>query len=567
MGGSTISEVIDFTGGMNTLLSPHLIARNEAESLVNVDIRLGSLQSMPNLDHVQALPNGAFFYQFNRTIYSYVSFRNNVLWDNKWYWSDGVSTGKVLSDGTALPLGLPTPTAVLISALVGAVGTGVHEGDFKYTYTFYSEDTGAESAPAPLPLFISADGQNINLTGFEALPTGATHYRLYRVGGYLPTFSLVDKFVNVSYTDTLDDTKIDGRALHTMRNGPPPAGLTNLVELNGRFYGSVGNKIYYSALGNPDAWYISDYYIVKGQIIGLASVPAGLLVLGQFSTSLLYGSDPQNFRLKLISDQYGCLGPESIAYIGDSVIWLSNKQIVMSNGYKIMDITAFKIDRVKGLVPTGAVVENETYYMSFQPGLFPSDTLYPADDLYPDAVEGTSLIDQGILALDFKRGNDFSYKLISYDDVRSLGLVDSNIHVSTGSYAGNEISCEETLFTDCLSFINCSPFELNVMNIYQGQGLARQQYVSPKFIDSGYSILKQYDKVRVILRGDFTIKVYLDENLVIERLIESDPEVNSDHLIGIPNKDNNGYYIRFEVIGVGNVSSIQYSWKNREEPN
>jgi hypothetical protein len=566
MGSSTITEVLDFTGGMNTLLAPHLIGKNEAVSLINVDIRLGSLSSMPNLDYVQSLPNGPFFYQYNRIVYSYPSFRNNVLWDDKWYWSDGINTGKVLDDGTELPLGLPTPTTALTQALVGAIGSGVHEGDFKYTYTFWSADTGAESAPAPLPLYISADGQNITLTGFEALPAEATHYRLYRIGGYLPSFTLVERFTNVSYTDALDDTKIDGRQLLTMRNGVPPAGLTNLVELNGRFYGSVDNRVYFSALGNPDSWYVSDFIDVKGRIIGLASAPAGLLVLGQFSTSLIYGTGPSDFRLKLISDQYGCLGAESISYIGDSVVWLSNKQIVMSNGYKIMDITAFKIDRIKGLIPTGAVVENETYYMSFQPGLFPTEELYPADDLYPDNVEGTSILDQGIMALDFKRGKDYSYKMIGYDDVRSLGLIDANIHVGTGSYAGNEIVCDGVMYEDCLSFTNCSPFEVNIMNVYQDQGLARLSYVSPKFIDSGLAILKQYDKVRILSIGTFNVKIFFGDTLLLERDIVNtvdDPYT----MIGIPNKQNTSYSIRFVIEGVGSVNSIQYSWKNREEIN
>lgn len=564
MGSSTITELVEFTGGMNTLLSPHLIARNEAVSLINSDIRYGSLKSIVNLDNVSSLDDGPYFYQFNRVVYSFSSFRNNVLWDGKWYWSDSVgNTGKMLANGTELDLGIAAPTVALTQSLSGSAGTGVHEGDFKYTYTFYSIDTGAESAPAPLPLYLTADGQNIQLTGFQSLPAEATHYRLYRVGGYLPVFTLVERFTTTSYIDALDDTKVDGRLLYTLRNGVPPAGLTNLIELNGRFYGSVGNKIYFSALGIPDSWYVSDFITVKGKIIGLAAVPAGLLVLGQFSTSLLYGTDPVNFRLKLISDQYGCLGPESIAYLGDSVIWLSNKQVVMSDGYKIINVTSFKVDRVKGIIPTGAEVENETYYLSFKPGLFPEDTLYPSDGLYPDSVLGTTGVDIGIMALDFKRGNNFSYKIVSHDDINTIGIVDSNLHVSTGNATGTQIGCDDVMYQDCLSFTNCSPYELNVMNIDNGQNQARLTYLSPQFIDSGYSILKQYDKVRIRYKGDFNIKIYITEDeVLIDRAITSDVEVTE--LFGIPNNDNLGYFIQFKIVGIGIIESVQYSWKNRE---
>ncbi len=565
MGGSQVTEVVDFSGGMNTLLAPHLIGKNEARTLVNVDIRFGSLQSMPNLDRIAELVEGAFFYQYNRKVYSYPTFRTNVLWDHKWYWSDGVQTGKMLEDGTKLPLGIPAPTVALTQA---AGAAGPHEGDFKYTYTFWSSETGAESAPAPLPLYVTVEGLAITLTGFEPLPPEATHYRLYRVGGYLPYFMQVDTFKETTYTDSLDDTKIDGRPLATLRNGMPPQLLTNLVELNGRFYGSVGNKVYYSALGNPDSWYISDYFVIRGRVIGLSTVPAGLLVLGQSSTSLLYGSDPANFRLKLISDSYGCLGRESIAHLGDSVIWLSNKQIVMSNGYQIIDVTAHKVDRIRGLVPTGAAVENETYYLSFKPGLFPSNILFPSDILYPDKVEGTGLVDQGLISLDFKRGNQFSYKMVKYDEIRSIGIVDSNLHLGTGGYDNVDTPCDEIMFIDCLSFLNCTPFELSVMNLYQEQGLSRLYYTSPRFMDGGKSTLKQYDKVRLSCKGVFKIRIQFSEsNNVITREIETIGDEESSHIIGIPNKNNNSYWIQFFIEGVGILSSLQYSWKPREVVN
>jgi len=245
MGNSTVSELHDFTGGMNTLVAPHLISKREAVRLVNVDIRLGTLASMPNLDYIEPLTNGVFFFQFNKTTYSYANFRTNVIWDNKWYWSDGNEVGKMLDDGTILPLGLPTPTSKLVQS---PSDTGPHQGDMKYTYTFWSSETGVESAPAPLPLYVKADGNNITLSGFSPLPEGATDYRLYRVGGYLPQFLVVDTFNTTTYVDSLDDTAIDGRPLTTLRSGPPPSNLENLVELNGRFYGSVGNKIYFSVI-------------------------------------------------------------------------------------------------------------------------------------------------------------------------------------------------------------------------------------------------------------------------------------------------------------------------------
>lgn len=515
---------------------------------------------MPNLDYVEDLPNGAYFHQFNNDIFSYSNYRSNVEWDNKWYWSDGVNTGKMLPDGTELPLGIATPTTALTQT---EDGPGLLEGSLKYTYTIWSSKTNAESAPAPLPLYIRVSGNAVSLTGFEPLPDADHYYRLYRVGGYLTNFLMVAQFNTTTYKDNIDDTLIDGRPLYTLRSSPPPDFLENLTELNGRFYGSVGNKLYFSALGNPDSWYLSDYILFRDTIVALGSVPAGLLVMGKFYVNLLYGTQPENFKLKLISDQLGCIGKESVSYIGDACIWLSNRQLVMSNGYKITDITAYKMDRITGIYPTGAVSDNETYYLSYKPSLFPSDDLFPSDRLYPDRAVGVSGVDQGIIAVDFKRGVSFSYKIIEYENIRALGIVDSEICVSTGGYGAELVECDKPMYPNCNWFTTCTPFTLNRMNVYDEQGLTPLYYMSPFLTDNSLSTMKEYDKVRIIFKGSFYIKVLFDNGKVaVERPITS--KDTGFILIGIPNKANKSYGIQFEIEGVGVVKSIQYSWKFRE---
>jgi len=566
MGTSRVTELLDFTGGMNTIRSSHLIDRREAIKLVNVDIRLGSLQSMPNLDHVKELSSGPFFFQLNNDIYDYTSFRNNVLWDNKWYWSDGVNTGKVLDDGTPLPLGITTPSIIATVSAEG-VADGVHTGDFKYTYTFYSTETGIESAPAPLTGYITVEDDNIIVSNLESLPSNANSYRIYRIGGYLPYFTLVRKInaVELPYTDSLDDTRIDGRSLTTLHSGPPPAGLDNLLEMNGRFYGTVGNKVYFSALGNPDAWYISNYFTLRDTIVGLAKTPAGVLVLSRFYTSLCYGTQPENFRLKVLSDQLGCIGKESIAYLGDSAIWLSDSSFCMSNGYLVTNITANKIDNLSGLYPTGAIVDNDVYYMSFKPNLFPHVTLYPSTKLFPGSVAGTGGVDQGIIAIDFKRGDGFSYKLIEYDDIRTVGLVDGEVHIGKGSLYKVDAPCNLPMFSTCVDTLDCSPYSLNKLNVNKSQGFTTLYYISPELIDGSRATIKEYDKVRVMFQGTFNIKIIFDnDEVVLEQDIESLDGIDTFTLLGIPNAKNKSYFIKFMIEGIGSIESIQYSWKPRE---
>ena len=570
MAQSRTTELLDFTGGMNTLVAPHLISPRESTALINVDVRLGSLASMPNLENRGVLDSGGHFYEFNSKIYSYRTYRDNVTWDGKWYWSDGNEVQKMLADGTVMDLGLATPdTAIDMNEVLDEEGP--HTGDFKYTYTFYSSETNVESAPAPLPnQYVTTESKKIELTNFEVAPEGATHYRIYRVGGYLPVFTLVEAIDKdlTEYIDDRGDTRIDGRHLQTMYCGLPPQGLENLVEFNGRFYGSLGNKIYYSALGNPDAWYISDYFVARDTIVGMAASPGGILCMGKFFTMMFYGSQPSDYRVKLLSDHLGCLDKRSIAYLGDSAVWLSHRSFVMCNGYNVTDITAHKIDNLRGILPTGSVVDDSTYYMSFRPQLVPQDTLYPSNTLLPSLVEGTAGLEEGIIAMDFKRGNGFSYKMIHYNKIISLGMYRGEVHVGTGSDKQSAINCERTVFHKCTDFLPCSGYNVNRLSVYNNQGLAPLYYLSPRLANGSLATLKEYDKVRIVYTGIFNIKIIFDNGeVVVERNTAELEDLDGFIIIGIPNNNNKSQFIRFAIEGKGIISSIQYSWKPREVRN
>ncbi len=689
MGASTNTEIIDFTAGMNTVQAKHLIAPNEARALVNVNIQNGSLLSVPTLLHLGRAAQ-PYFMEFIGRVYYYRHFRTNALMNNNWYWADGVSTGKVLWDGRRLPLGILTPTTP--ATITDALNTpdGTHTGDFKYTYTFYSTDTGVESAPAPLPPYLTVDKSDIIVDGLQDLPPEANSYRIYRIGGYLPLFTMVTQldvvvatsavgtvtlggttaiggqtvtldisndlgtvvdtavyttvagdtpelialalalivtsdgyyrtevtsnvitltsvgvgtvqnlytFATVStdanitvsssnptgavdqvnpfpYTDNLDDTEIDGRLLNTLHCGKPQDGMQDFVELNGRLFGSLGSKLYFSALGNPDAWYINDFFTMPDTITGVAKAPAGLLVFGTSYTYLLVGSSPHNFRLKVISNILGCISRKSIAYIKDGVIWLSETGLCLSNGYQITDLTSDKIDSVVGIEPTSACVLNEVYYLSFRPSLYPTEYLFPELTLYPGAAIGTSDVENGVIYVDFKRGSGYSYGLFDFQDISSIGVVDGELHIVTVINNVIFLSCTDPL--ECDDYLQCTAYDMNMANKYRGADLAPLSYVSPTLINGSLSTLKQYDKIRINAWGDFNVKVmFSDGSIAIEEDISIDKitsyvdghEIVTDAvtLIGIPNQENSSFSIGFIIQGTGSIKSIQYNWKPRELP-
>jgi len=552
-------EIMDFTGGISTVANPHLIAANECTYIANVDISKGSLEGVSELNPLKVI-DGRYFVQYNGLIYSYDTLRSNVIWDNKLYWSDGSSTGKILTDGSELPLGIATPTA---TPTISAGAAGSLYGTLTYCYTYYDADTGVESAPSLLSNTITVNGTSVVVTlPANVPPVGVESKRIYRVGGYLSRFTLVDTVpvASLSYTDNLDETVIDGRALRTLRTSPPPLGLSFLVELNGRLYGAVGNKVYYASLGNPDSWYTDDWFEVTATITGLASSQSGLLVFTSHTTNILRGTDPANFYMKELSNNIGCYSHFSIAHYQDSVLWLSGDAFVISNGSSISDLTSPKIKDIKGMYPRGALVKNMTYMMSFGPVLTPSTTLYPSTTQFPNGVVSGGL-SEGLVVIDFNHGRNYSYSLQEVIGVGNIGIVSNKLlcgtYNSTVAFPVCSTRLEESYFlpvTYLLSDLESTVTPYKTMI-----------YDSPVYIDSTYATLKEYEKVRIVYTGTFNVKVYLDGfGLTVEHSFDDNSSEDGFIIIGIPNSANKGYGISFSIVGEGVIRAIQYTCKPRE---
>ena len=236
MQGLRASEIIDFTGGMNTVKAPYLIAPNESVLSINADGRKGALSSHRRPLEIKAM-SAPYFFEFNGVPFEYGSWRANVIWDRNWYWTDGVFTGKKLPNGVDKDLGMDPPNSAPDVVVNSEEGPLIWK--YQYVYTFYDNETGVESAPSPISTRVAPQDQTVTLSGFDdpGANNDATHYRIYRLGGYWPYFALVDMIpiTDKDYTDALDDIQIDGRELQTLRNGPVPNGIKYFTELAGRF--------------------------------------------------------------------------------------------------------------------------------------------------------------------------------------------------------------------------------------------------------------------------------------------------------------------------------------------
>lgn len=558
-----VSEVMEFSGGISTATSPHLIPVNEALVLVNADVRSGRLASLHNQVGLYE-GNGRYFFKYIDKIYQYNNLRSNVIWDGKWYWADGTSTKKMYPDRTEHFLGLESPNTTL--TITSGSGTKPLTGTFTYAYTYYDKIHGVESAPGFLSNSLTVTNTDIVITGFQTLhPDGATNFRLYRVGGYLSEFTLVETLPlsTTTYTDTLDVANIDGRLLQTLRTSPPPDGLQFLIEFNGRLYGAVGNKVYYSALGNPDSWYTDDYYVINNTVSGLGTVGAGIVVFTKDTTNVLRGSGPENFFLKELSSSRGCISHFSIAQYQDIIIWLSGDAFLSTEGYSITDITSHKIRGIGGMYPRGTAVKNLTYLMSFGPILTPKESLFPSKTLYPNIVIGGSVLSEGIVSIDFSIGRQYSYWLIEAKGVGNIGIIDSHI------YAGYHLS--DIAFTDYNEPMGCNyflPLTDYVAGVSLEIGSLRTfKYISPMLIDGSYATLKEYEKVRIVYKGHFTVSIIIDsQGTVLTQEFDDESSTDGFIILGIPNSHNKGYGIQLQIEGEGYINAIQYTWQPRSLP-
>jgi len=570
MGASKSTEIQLFSGGVNLVPAPHLLAPTDSRALSGVNIRKGNLSPFLGPLFIENA-TGDYAYYFKDMFRYYDLYRSNVLFNRVWYWTSALGSGKMYSDGTELPLGIDQPTTTPIvqsqSATKGITGI------MTYVYTYYDPKSGSESPPSKPSNTIELLGVDANkaveVSNLEPSPDGF-ETRLYRIGGLQTMYTAVDTLPSTAtdYIDSLSFTEMQGLVLDTIRSFPPPTGLQHLTLHQNRFFGAVNAELYFTPAGKPDSWYMLDFLAFEDVITGLVSVSNGLLVMSDHKTWLVTGLMPQQFAIHLLSDSEGCISTQSIAVQEGSAIWLSASGFLMSNGSKIVNISLFKIGRTEAIEPFGAVYVDKRYLLSFGGSMYPSDDLYPNEDLYPGniQVEGYSL-PKGAIVIDFSNGTPafstitdvvMGYLVEAENEVYQIeatGVVSSRIITNTGAAIITENGLSNIVAVTSSDGVLAKTF--------RGKGLREIKYLSPVYTEGAIGVLKQYEKLRIVYQGVGTIKIY-DENrkLFVEKVISSTKRVSE--WVYIPVAFNRGYGIQFEVLGTMVVDSLQWIWTVKE---
>lgn len=366
--------------GINNKASRKVTGKNQVLNLANFDLStIGSLSKRPGTTMlIGATLAGRIssFYEYDKLgggSYLIVSAGTNVYARSGGSWNairSGVRNDSIFDfvtfvdylfaangyqifkyDGiNAVAYSLP-PGATLNNG--GSVGPGGVSGAVDYSYGFLN-DRGYYG-PAINITTASFTGDEVLLNGFSTpLGFGITALIIYRgysgaamvEVGSVPAGTASFNDLGASYTERLandnlffqsstgaliqvtDNTKAAPRSLELWNN--------QLFLVSFPFPQSELSTFRYSAIGEPEGVPPENFEEVRtndGDILTAAKAFGGQLVVCKGrSTHALTGNDPDNFELREVSDQYGCISPRAIAVFDQKCWYLDQKGICEFDG-------------------------------------------------------------------------------------------------------------------------------------------------------------------------------------------------------------------------------------------
>ena len=382
------------------------------------------------------------------------------------------------------------------------------EGIYSYVYTYYDNLTGIESTPS-LP---SSEVTAIStfLQGITAsADVSVTHIRVYRIGGDLPYYTLVDTIANTTisyYVDKLLDITIAGNhVLDSISNNVPISGLKYITEAYAMLFAAKGDKLYYSDIAKPYAWPATNFIDFDSDIMGMGAISAGFIVFTRYKTFIITGNSPESFSKHLLSGSQGCVNHKTIQFVDNNLLWLSSDGICMSNGGSITVPSMSILGPLTIPVVYNSAVLDNVYYLSYYTAL-----------------------GNKILVFDFRYNTIVRY-------------------ISTfGSYISSKKDNLYQVYNSTLQIMLIGdPMEFT--------------YKSPILTEDAYTNYKTYKDFYISYDGVFTITIYIDKVLV--NTIELDGTgVENIKGLGIAK----GYGLEFKIVGTGTINEIEYKVLGRQ---
>lgn len=253
--------------------------------------------------------------------------------------------------------GPPSPP-VTISGVT--VGTGNQIAIFGFSYAVSSFNMpGASLAGFTIPMGFGVGCSQISSYTGVSLVAGSSYYSqvaIYRDNGPGTGRFLVG-YVQPNYPLPYASSFVDN-GVATKNIAEPTCIYATLapqfidVYNNQLFmagFSQAPSTVQFSDIGEPESVQASSNFDVRtndGDVItGIKAAFSNLFVFKRNSITSLNGTDPTNFTVNTISDQYGCVSNKAITNYESQLLFLDKKGIAMFNGVQA-EIISQKLDPI-----------------------------------------------------------------------------------------------------------------------------------------------------------------------------------------------------------------------------
>jgi hypothetical protein len=223
-------------------------------------------------------------------------------------------------------IGIPAPTSAVT---FNSTASGSLSGTYDVVYTWYDSVRGIESGRSPV---YSTTVASVSLTvnQVDTPPTGVDFWRVYLRKTGLNTVYRRDTSLELSTgvgtaTLSFSDASINNFLLEAPGvndNQPLPDQARALAYHLSRMFVTDGRQVYFSEVGNPDAYNTTDNYISVNEgdgrvITGLLSIDeTNLAIFKEDALFVLQGDSPQNWIVNRVPGTLGGWSP----VLGDGMV-------------------------------------------------------------------------------------------------------------------------------------------------------------------------------------------------------------------------------------------------------
>jgi len=126
-----------------------------------------------------------------------------------------------------------------------------------------------------------------------------------------------------AYTDSSTDSQL-GEEVPSVTWLAPPSDLQGIIHAgNGIVAGFAGKTLYFSERYLPHAWPEEYQLTTNYNIVALANLPDGILVLTDGKPSIATGNDPAGMTLSELDFPQSCVSARGVVEMGDAVVYPS----------------------------------------------------------------------------------------------------------------------------------------------------------------------------------------------------------------------------------------------------